>query len=311
MTGDCRVGDFVGDSSLNHQSPITNRQPFTNHRSLITIVTLFVSVFSAVAQAAETRFQHVSLLNARDRVSLVFELTGEPQNVATRRVSGAVLELDAGPVVMPARATSFMAPAGTRFVMGVSIQGGEATAGRLKARITLLERARTAVRVVGRRVYVDFSLDTPPATQGAEPGAAFVPPPPKAPARLAPQETARAVAPAAPTPAAPVPPSTSGRDAYRLAIQPAIDRFDELKPFLLSAAASPSEPVLKAVGSTLIGIQGLLLSVDVPAESRRAHDVLSSAVAAAVTAVSPTFGGDRAAQAKQALGLLEQARAGW
>lgn len=341
MTGDCRVGDFVGDSSLNHQSPITNRQPFTNHRSLITIVTLFVSVFSAVAQAAETRFQHVSLLNARDRVSLVFELTGEPQNVATRRVSGAVLELDAGPVVMPARATSFMAPAGTRFVMGVSIQGGEATAGRLKARITLLERARTAVRVVGRRVYVDFSLDTPPATQGAEPGAAFVPPPPKAPARLAeaereggtsaqarltagspsrlrdgvawraPQETARAVAPAAPTPAAPVPPSTSGRDAYRLAIQPAIDRFDELKPFLLSAAASPSEPVLKAVGSTLVGIQGLLLSVDVPAESRRAHDVLSSAVAAAVTAVSPTFGGDRAAQAKQALGLLEQARAGW
>jgi hypothetical protein len=108
-----------------------------------------------------------------------------------------------------------------------------------------------------------------------------------------------------------VPPSTSGRDAYRSTIQPAIDRFDELKPFLLSAAASPSEPVLKAVGSTLVGIQGLLLSVDVPAESRHAHDVLSSAVAAAVTAVSPTFGGDRAAQAKLALGLLEQARASW
>ena len=299
--GDCTIGDLIGDgSSFNHQSPITNRQPFTNHKSLITIVTLFVSVFSAVAQAAETRFQHVSLLNARDRVSLVFELTGEPQNVATRRVSGAVLELDAGPVVMPARATSFMAPAGTRFVMGVSIQGGEATAGRLKARITLLERARTAVRVVGRRVYVDFSLDTPPATQRTERTALSAPP-----------AAAHAVAPAVSTPAAPVPPSTSGRDAYRLAIQPAIDRFDELKPFLLSAAASPSEPVLKAVGSTLIGIQGLLLSVDVPAESRHAHDVLSSAVAAAVTAVSPTFGGDRAAQAKQALGLLEQARATW
>src|SRR5215208_4063683 len=98
--------------------------------------------------AAETRFQHVSLLNASDRVSVVFELTGGPQNVATRRVSAAVLELDAGPVVMPAKATSFTAPPGVRFVMGVSIQGGEATAGRLKARITLLERARTAVRVV-------------------------------------------------------------------------------------------------------------------------------------------------------------------
>lgn len=266
--------------------------------SAIAIVLLLIGVFSSVAHGAEARFQHVSLLNARDRVSLVFELTGEPQNVATRRVSAAVLELDAGPVVMPARPTSFMAPPGTRFVMGVSIQGAEATAGRLKARITLLERARSAVRVVGRRVYVDFSLETAPATQRSE-RAAF----------SAPQATAR-VAPAAPAPAAPVPPPASLRDAYRSAIQPAIDRFDELKPFLLSAAASPSEPVLKAVGSTLVGIQGLLLSVDVPAEARQAHDVLSSAVAAAVTAVNPTFGGDRAAQAKQALGLLEQAKSG-
>ena len=231
---------------------------------------------------------------------MVFELTGEPQNVATRRVSGAVLELDAGPVVMPARATSFMAPPGTRFVMGVSIQGGETTAGRLKARITMLERARTAVRVVGHRVYVDFSSDTAPATQGTERAAV-----------KAPQAPAQAVASAAPAPVAPVAPSTSVRDAYRSTIQPAVDRFDELKPFLLSATASPSEPVLKAVGSTLVGIQGLLLSVEVPAESRHAHDVLSSAVAAAVTAVNPTFGGDRAAQAKQALGLLEQARASW
>jgi len=251
--------------------------------------------------AGETRFQHIALLNAQDRVSLVFELTGEPQNVATRRVSGAVLELDAGPVVMPARATSFMAPAGTRFVMGVSIQGGEATAGRLRARITMLERARTAVRVVGHRVYVDFSSDTAPAaTQGTERAAV-----------KAPQAPAQAVASAASAPAAPVAPSTSVRDAYRSTIQPAVDRFDELKPFLLSATASPSEPVLKAVGSTLVGIQGLLQSVDVPAESRHAHDVLSSAVAAAVTAVNPTFGGDRAAQAKQAIGLLEQARASW
>src|SRR5687768_8288820 len=228
MIGDCTIGDLIGDgSSFNHRSPITNRHQFTTHRSLITIVALFLAL-SPVAEAAETRFQHVSLLNARDRVSLVFELTGEPQNVATRRVSGAVLELDAGPVVMPARPTSFMAPPGTRFVMGVSIQGGEATAGRLKARITLLERARTAVRVVGRRVYVDFSLEMPPVTQRTERAALS-----------APQATARAGAPAAPTPAAPVPPLASLRDAYRSAVQPAIDRFEELKPFLLSAASSP------------------------------------------------------------------------
>jgi hypothetical protein len=160
MIGDGTIGDLSGDgSSYNHQSPITN------HKSLITIViVLFTAVFSPVVHAAEARFQHVSLLTARDRVSLVFELTGEPQNVATRRISGAVLELDAGPVVMPSRATSFMAPPGVRFVMGVSIQGGDVAAGRLKARITMLERARSAVRVVGNRVYVDFSPESAPAS---------------------------------------------------------------------------------------------------------------------------------------------------
>jgi hypothetical protein len=247
------------------------------------------------AEASEARFQNVALLTTRDRVSLVFELTGEPQDVATRRVSAAVLELDAGPVVMPARATSFMAPPGVRFVMGVSLQAGDGTtAGRLKARITLLERARSAVRVVGRRVYVDFSPDSlPAAPQPARTGAA----------RPAVRTVPAPVAAAAPPPATP-----SAAEAYRTMVQPAIERFEQLTPFMVSAAATPSESVLKAVGNTLIGIQGLLLSVDVPAESRQTHDLLSSAVATAVTAVSPTFAGDRSAQAKQALILLERAK---
>ena len=251
----------------------------------------------AEASAGGPHFQNIALLTARDRVSLVFELTGEPRDVATRRVSTAVLELDAGPIVMPAKATSFMAPPGVRFVMGVSLQAGDgATAGRMKARITLLERARSAVRVVGRRVYVDFSPDALP---------------------VAAQPVTRAARPPAPTAAAPVtadapviaaPPSPAAGAVYRTMVQPAIERFEQLTPFMVSAAAQPSESVLKAVGNTLVGIQGLLLSVDVPAESRQTHDLLSSAVAAAVTAVSPTFTGDRSAQAKQALSLLEQAK---
>ena len=249
-------------------------------------------------EASEARFQNIALLTAGDRVSLVFELTGEPQDVATRRVSAAVLELDAGPIVMPAKATSFMAPPGVRFVMGVSLHAGDGTtAGRLKARITLLERARSAVRVVGRRVYVDFLPDALPAatqperTSAARPAVRTVPAP--APG-------------AAPSPAAP-----TAADAYRAMVQPAIERFEQLTPFMVSAAATPSDSVLKAVGNTLIGIQGLLLSVDVPAESRQTHDLLSSAVATAVTAVSPTFTGDRSAQAKQALNLMERVKSGW
>jgi hypothetical protein len=254
----------------------------------------------AETTAGKPHFQNVAVLAAQDRVSLVFELTGEPQNVATRRVSAAVLELDAGPVVMPPKATSFMAPPGVRFVMGVSIQAGEGTvAGRLKARITLLERARSAVRVVGRRVYVDFSPDALPSA-------------PQAPQSSAPRSrpAPATVATAPPTPAT-APAGPSAAEVYRTMVQPAIERFEQLTPFMMSATASPSESVLKAVGNTLVGIQGLLLSVDVPAESRQTHDLLSSAVATAVSAVSPGFTGDRAAQAKQAVSLAAQAKSSW
>ena len=269
--------------------------------SRLTAAFMLAAIFhSAPVHAADTRFQHVSLLAAQDRVSLVFELTGEPQDVATRRVSAAVLELDAGPVVGPARPTSFMAPPGVRFVMGVSIHAGSDTGNRLKARITLLERARSAVRVLGRRVYVDFSPDSlpPSATQPTRTAAMTAPRAPGAPAAGTPAVAAQSAE-------APAP---SRRDEYRAAVQPAIERFEQLSPFMVSAAASPSEPVLKAIGSTLVGIQGLLLSVDAPVESKTLHDLLSSAVATALTAVSPTFTGDRTAQARQAMSLLEQAK---
>ena len=102
----------------------------------------------------------------------------------------------------------------------------------------------------------------------------------------------------------PAPPTLS-QTAYRAAVQGAVERFQQLTPFLLSATTAPSESVLKAVGNTLTGIQGLLLSVDVPAESKSTHAALSSGIAAAVTAVSPTFTGDRVAQAKQAIGAVQ------
>lgn len=258
---------------------------------------LAVSVDGAVAYGAEARLQNVSLLQARDRVSLVFELTGEPEDVSTRRVSAAVLEIDAGPVVAPARPTSFLAPPGVRFVMGVSIQGASGAAGRLKARITLVERARSSVRVLGRRVYVDFSSDPQPVTPGL-------------PERPASGPAPRASAPAVAAPPA-VPPAPPRGAAYREAVQPAVERFEQLTPFLVSAAASPSEPVLKAINSTLVGIQALLTTIDVPAESRTAHDLLSQAMATALASVNPAFGGDRAAQARQAQSLLGQAKSSW
>ena len=275
-------------------------------RSRITSIaaTLLLSIGAAGAQAATPEFQGVSVLSTGDRVSLVFELTAEPRNVSTRRVSAAVLELDAGPAVPPSKPTSFMAPPGVRYVMGVSIQSSRSgDGGLLKARITLLERARSAVRVSGTRVYVDFSPESATLPQENTP----------APAPPATPSPASGSAPAVQPPAAPTPAQStaSAAQAYRAAVQPAAERFEQLQPFLVSATASPNESVLKAVGSTLVGIQGLLLSIDVPAESRSTHDLLASAVAAAVNAVDPQFEGDRAARARQALTLYREARANW
>jgi hypothetical protein len=286
----------------------------------LAIAAVFAAILAAPdAYAADPRFEHVVLVGSRDRVSVVFELTGEPNDVATRRVSAAVLELDAGPVTVPARATSFMAPPGTRFVMGVSIQPGSGvTGGRLRARITLLERARSAVRVVGRRVYVDFSPDAPVPSQVEAVRPRTVETSKRPPAiqgvAAAPQPASAAVAAVEatrlPSGSEQADPETGSTEAYQASVQTAIERFDQLTPFMLSGTASPSEPVLKAIGSTLAGIQGLLASLDVPTQSRRSHDLLSSAVATAVTAVSPTFAGDRAAQAKQAVSLFQQVESG-
>ena len=68
---------------------------------------------------------------------------------------------------------------------------------------------------------------------------------------------------------------------------------------------------MKAINGTLVGIQALLTTIDVPPESRTAHDHLSQAIATALTAVNPAFSGDRAAQARQAQSLLAQAKSSW
>jgi hypothetical protein len=243
------------------------------------------------ADAADARFERLVLLPSPDRVSLVFEMTGEPREVSTRRISSAVMELEAGPIAAPVAAASFVAPTGVRFVGGVTIVRAAAPEGGayLRARITLLETSRSAVRVVGRRVYVDFSADAPlRVRQPASPLPRRVPSAPSAPA--APDLT---------------PPS----DTYQTAVAPAIARLEELAPFLVSAANSPSAPVLKALSDTLTTISQSVGLVEVPEGSRRAHGLLSSAIAVATGAVDPSFGGDRASQARQALTLLNQAKA--
>jgi type II secretory pathway predicted ATPase ExeA len=115
---------------------------------------------------------------------------------------------------------------------------------------------------------------------------------------------------AAPKPAPPPPPAPAAPAAYQSVVQPAIDRLEQLAPFLVSASTSPSPPVLKALEDTLTTIGRSVETVDVPEQSRRVHQLLTSAISSATTAVAPGFAGDRAAQTRQALALLNQAKSG-
>jgi hypothetical protein len=105
------------------------------------------------------------------------------------------------------------------------------------------------------------------------------------------------------------PPQPRVGEAYQTAVRPAIGRLEQLGPFLISATGAPTPPVLKAVGDTLTSVNHTVRSLDVPLESRHAHDALTSAIALAAAAVDPSFAGDRVAQARQALAQLDRAKA--
>jgi hypothetical protein len=252
------------------------------------------AVGATPADAGETRFERMLLVRSGDRVSLVFELTSEPRDVSTRRVSNAVLEVEIGPAVMPPAGESYVAPPDVRFLRHVSIAraGRRPDGGSLTARITLMERSRSLVRIVGRRVYVDFSGDERTDVGRQPPARATVTV--AAPARVP-----------VPEPLAPPPPL----DTYKTAIAPSLAKFEQLAPFLVSGCETPTAPVLKALGDTLATIAQGVGAVEVPQESREIHQLIASAVASASAAVDPSFGGDRARQVRQALALVDQAKA--
>lgn len=244
---------------------------------------------AAVAPAAASGLERLVVLPIEGRVSLVFELAAEPRDVSSRRVSATVLELDAGPVGSPVEPAAFVAPHAVRLVTNVAVRPASSAARDvLTARISVADRSQTTIRVSGRRVYVDVAGPSAALARRATSAAAPV----------------RTSAPATAT-AAPIEgPEPAAGDA----LEPAIARMEQLLPFLVSATTSPTDPVLRAVGDALAPLVQSVSALDVPADARRAQGLLMSALAVAVTAVDPAFGGDRAAQARQALALVDQAR---
>jgi len=279
-----RVGPYLTDDEARAAQRTLAARGFT--------VTRVVSTASAGGQV-----EGAAVASVGSRVSLVLELPGEPRDVSTERVNGTVLDVDAGPITAPIAARAFQ---GASLVDGVVMQGITNADGShvLHARVTFSQEARSRVRLVGHRLYIDLigQEDAPEPSRRELRADADVPR-----ADVLRGGNPR-VAPAAADP--------SAEDAaYRDAIDAVVDRFEQAEPFLLSAAAAPRPDVLQALTGTLGALRESVAALDPPRSMRGTHGLLLSAVTLASAAVEPSFQGDRDAKIRQALAVFAAGKA--
>jgi hypothetical protein len=283
-------------------------------RSRIAVVLALVGCFAHFTarevRAADPRLVRVVLLRVADRMSLALEMTGEPQKAALRVLSDRALEIEAGPVSGLVKEEQLAPASEGALIRQVSIQK-YTNANRVafvRARVMFDAPGAGNVRVVGRTVYVDLA-----------PMVAFRPVLPRAPRlerRENPpqgQQAVRAPQPKSAPPNSyeavrPSQPKSAPPSSYEQEVRLVLARLTEIGPFLASAAKTPADDVLRAVGGTLAEVEQPLRVMSVPQASRPVHNVLLSAVATATRAVAPDFKGDRVIEAQRALALLDAAK---
>ena len=248
--------------------------------------------------AADPSVMRVAVVPSAGQMSLVVELSDEARSVSTQQITPTLLMVEAGPIALPLKRQMLNAPSGLALLQKVSVDEGT-TAGKehvLRLGVTMKRSAPSTVRVVGRRVYIDFMIADGPAAV-APPRAARDP-------IAVPQRQSRL---AANQNAAPAPAPAAGRQA----LTGATSRLEEIQPFLLSATSAPvpNPAVLNAVAEAISDVQQLLRGVQPPAKQGPSFQLLVSAASLAAEAVSADFHGDRASKAKQSIAILAAAKA--
>ena len=246
--------------------------------------------------AADPSVMRVAVVPSAGQMSLVVELSDEARSVSTQQVTPTLLMVEAGPIALPLKRQILNAPSGLTLLQKVSVDEGT-TVGKehvLRLGVTMKRPAPSTVRVVGRRVYIDFMVADAPAA-GAPPRPAGVP--------IASQQ--RQLRLAANQNAAPAP------AAERQALTGATSRLEEIQPFLLSATSAPvpNPAVLNAVADAISSVQQLLRGLQTPAKQVPSFQLIVSAASLAAEAVSADFHGDRASKAKQSIAVLAAAKA--
>jgi hypothetical protein len=234
------------------------------------------------------------MVAAAGRVSVVFELPVEPRHIATRRASGSVIEVDAGPVATPVPYQEWAAPDGVTLVNQISLLEGDG--GAMRARVSTPALTHSNVRVLGRRVYIDlWSPDAREPDSRRRPDDRRWPEGDRRHEGLLyrENETGTGVA------------GGLQPSEYRDVMTPIVARVGEIEPFLMSAVQSPAPEVLAAVNRTLRAVQDQVAAVQAPQDSAGTHTMLVNAINLVTQAADPGFDGDRVAQARQALTLFD------
>ena len=251
-------------------------------------------LYTSPALAADPSVMRVAVVPSAGQMSLVIELSDEARSVSTQQVTPTQLLVEAGPIALPLKRQLLDAPSGLTLLQRVSVDEATTDAKEhvLRLGVTMKRPAPSSVRVVGRRVYIDFMVPDAPAPVAARTSAAV---PVQSQLRQAHPGPNRGAAPAA--------------DARQM-LTGAASRLDEIQPFLVSATSAPvpNPVVLNAVADALSGVRESLRVVQPPAREAPPFQLLVSAASMAAEAVSADFHGDRASKAKQAIAVLAAAK---
>jgi hypothetical protein len=243
--------------------------------------------------AAEPSVMRVLVAPSAGQMSLVVEMTDEARRVSTQQTSATVLMLEAGPIASPLKRQILKAPSGLSLLDEVAVDEGTTNENEhvLRLRVTMRRTVPSSVRVVGRRIYLDFMV-------------------PDAPMPVASAATATTPLRAEPGDARPTLLAAKAVND-RQVVNGAVAKFEEIQPFLVSAttSATPNAVVLSAVADAITSVQQSLHGIQSPAATAPPFQMLVSAVTLAAEAVNADFHGDRSSKAKQALAVFAAAKA--
>ena len=249
--------------------------------------------------AADPSVMRVAVVPSAGQLSLVVELSDEARSVSTQQVTPTLLLVEAGPIALPLKRQILNAPSGLELLQKVSVDEGT-NAGKehvLRLGVTMKRSAPSTVRVVGRRVYIDFTVPDGPVSV--------------APPRAAPAPTALQPRQSRLTPNGKAVPAVPAPAAGRQVLTGVTSQFEEIQPFLLSATSAPvpNPAVLNAVADAVSSVQESLRGMQPAVKQGPSFQLLVSAASLAKEAVSADFRGDRASKAKQSMAILAAAKA--